>query len=44
MLIIILLFVTFGTGNKILYLGSFFVMILAAYFITDPQNIPIFVV
>ncbi len=44
MLIIILLFVTFGTGNKLVYLGSFFVMILAAYFITDPQNIPNFVV
>lgn len=44
MLIIILLFVTFGTGSKIVYLGSFFVMILAAYFITDPQNIPTFVV
>jgi hypothetical protein len=44
MLIIILLFVVFGTGSKIVYLGSFFAMIVAAYFITDPQNIPAFVV
>lgn len=44
MLVIILLFVLFGTGNKFLYLISFVGMIAAAYFITDPENIPAFVV
>ncbi len=44
MLIIILLFVFFGTGNKLAYLVSFFALIAAAFFITDPANIPAFVV
>ncbi len=44
MLIIILLFVVFGTGNKLTYLVFFVAMIAAAYFITDPANIPAFVV
>ena len=44
MLIIILLFVAFGNGNKIIYLGSFCTLIGAAFYISDPHHIPSFVV
>jgi hypothetical protein len=44
MLIIILLFVFFGKENKVIYITAFFTMIAAAYYISDPHHLPIFIV
>ncbi len=44
MLFIILLFLFFGKGNKIIYLFSFFLMIIISYYISDPHHLPAFIV
>lgn len=44
MLVIILLFIAFGKGNKIVYAVFFILMIGAAYYISDPHHLPSFVV
>lgn len=44
MLVIILLFIAFGKGNKIVYSVFFVLMIAAAYYISDPHHLPSFVV
>jgi len=44
MLVVILLFLAFGKGNKIVYSVFFVLMIAAAYYISDPHHLPSFVV
>lgn len=44
MLIIIGLFVLYGKGTKAVYLGFFGLMIVAAYYISDPHHLPSFIV
>lgn len=44
MLIIVLLFISFGKGNKIVYSVFFIVLIIAGYYISDPHHLPSFVV
>lgn len=44
MLIIILLFIIFAKGNKIIY-GIFFALMIAiAYYTSDPHHLPSFIV
>ncbi len=44
MLLIILLFVFFGNGNKIVYFVFFFLMIGISYYVSDPHHLPPFIV
>lgn len=44
MLIIILLFIFFGKGDKFIYGLFFALMIAAAYYTSDPHHLPSFIV
>jgi hypothetical protein len=44
MLLVIALFVVFGKGSKLLYIFFFGLMLVAAYYVSDPHHIPSFIV